>query len=219
MAKSVRRDPKTRPDGGLYIYNALAFSTLLSSQETDAHRVPVFVSVPRGDSFNLPGISVLSNQLRFDLLEPLAGFSIKELPSHQHTDPGEVVQYAREAPQRLSPGGSPGPGPPSGVPSPSGQDEPYGSQPPSSNRSGKLVMPDVAGSKPHPTTELPPLFPPLTIKAEAHPVQEAQPQVAAALAPVSAGDRRAGGLDDGRPQRLRRKRQRLAVDQGQPHSF
>src|ERR1700728_4460510 len=31
-------DPKTRPDGGSTSFNALAFSTLLSSQETDAHR-------------------------------------------------------------------------------------------------------------------------------------------------------------------------------------
>src|SRR5271156_3645707 len=30
-------DPKTRPDGGSTSLNALAFSTLLSSQETDAH--------------------------------------------------------------------------------------------------------------------------------------------------------------------------------------
>ena len=37
MAVSVRRGPETRLDGGLYIVNALAFSTLLSSQETDAH--------------------------------------------------------------------------------------------------------------------------------------------------------------------------------------
>src|ERR1700685_2280532 len=31
-------DPKTRPDGVSTSLNALAFSTLLSSQETDAHR-------------------------------------------------------------------------------------------------------------------------------------------------------------------------------------
>ena len=30
-------DPKTDPDGGSTSFNALAFSTLLSSQETDAH--------------------------------------------------------------------------------------------------------------------------------------------------------------------------------------
>jgi hypothetical protein len=35
-----RRDTEASRDGGLYIYHALAFSTLLSSQETGAHRVP-----------------------------------------------------------------------------------------------------------------------------------------------------------------------------------
>src|ERR1700723_1808585 len=34
---SVEQGPKTRPDGGSTSFNALAFSTLLSSQETDAH--------------------------------------------------------------------------------------------------------------------------------------------------------------------------------------
>jgi hypothetical protein len=48
-------DPKTDPDGGSTSYNALAFSTLLSSQETDAHRCEIFIS-RRGDSFNLPGM-------------------------------------------------------------------------------------------------------------------------------------------------------------------
>ena len=42
----MRRDPKTRLDGGLYIFNALAFSTLLSSQDTDALRVPEFLFRP-----------------------------------------------------------------------------------------------------------------------------------------------------------------------------
>src|ERR1700721_1296293 len=35
---SAEQGPKTRPDGGSTSFNALAFSTLLSSQETDAHR-------------------------------------------------------------------------------------------------------------------------------------------------------------------------------------
>jgi hypothetical protein len=60
-------DPKTRPDGGSTSFNALAFSTLLSSQETDAHHRETRVSHPglislfcfrhrRGDFFNLPGM-------------------------------------------------------------------------------------------------------------------------------------------------------------------
>ena len=48
-------DPKTDPDGGSTSFNALAFSTLLSSQETDAHRFEIFISCC-GDFFNLPGM-------------------------------------------------------------------------------------------------------------------------------------------------------------------
>src|SRR6185437_8506468 len=45
MAISVEPDSgEPGPDGGLYIYHALAFSTLLSSQETDALRSPNFRS-------------------------------------------------------------------------------------------------------------------------------------------------------------------------------
>jgi hypothetical protein len=69
MAKiSAGQNPKTRPDGGSTSLNALAFSTLLSSQETDAHLRETLISHPglisfislffrhrRGDFFNLPG--------------------------------------------------------------------------------------------------------------------------------------------------------------------
>jgi hypothetical protein len=63
---SVEQGPKTRPDGGSTSFNALAFSTLLSSQETDAHLCEIDISRPglnlfvlffchrRGDFFNLP---------------------------------------------------------------------------------------------------------------------------------------------------------------------
>ena len=49
MANKIPRDEIRRPapTGVLYIYNALAFSTLLSSQETDAHL--------RRNSRSLPG--------------------------------------------------------------------------------------------------------------------------------------------------------------------
>src|ERR1700733_7031518 len=66
MAISVRRNPKTRPDGGLYISNALAFSTLLSSQETDAHLWRNLRSPP-GQPLNLTP-EILSCQLRFQKL-------------------------------------------------------------------------------------------------------------------------------------------------------
>ena len=59
------RPLRARPDGGSTSLNALAFSTLLSSQETDAHLCEIFISRPglislfcfrhrRGDFFNLP---------------------------------------------------------------------------------------------------------------------------------------------------------------------
>ena len=43
-----------------------------------------FRSVPRGDSFNLPGISILSNRPRPDEFGPKARFGLLELPSRQH---------------------------------------------------------------------------------------------------------------------------------------
>src|SRR5580693_8803641 len=45
-------NPKTDPDGGSTSLNALAFSTLLSSQETDAHRQVRF-RVPVGATLEL----------------------------------------------------------------------------------------------------------------------------------------------------------------------
>jgi hypothetical protein len=61
------------PTGVLYIYNALAFSTLLSSQETDAHRVPNFRSSLGATHLIYPGFpscqigsdSICSNRLPF----------------------------------------------------------------------------------------------------------------------------------------------------------
>ena len=66
MAKSVT-EPSGPWTGVVHLLNALAFSTLLSSQETDAHHRETHVSHPglislfrfrhrRGDFFNLPGI-------------------------------------------------------------------------------------------------------------------------------------------------------------------
>jgi hypothetical protein len=196
----IRRDrnQSSRPDGGLYIYNALAFSTLLSSQETDAHRCSELSFFARGDSFNLPGISFLSNRLlvRF-ARNRFAGFGISGFPEPSAYSPFGVVRTTHVAPRRLSTGGSPGPGPPSGVPSPSGQQEPYGSCPPSSNRSWHRVMPH------------PPRLQTSRIEAQPDPVQQPKPGVTAPLVRVGTGDRGPGQLDDTRPQRLRRERQRL----------
>src|ERR1700759_326655 len=64
MAKSVEaRLRRASPDGGLYIYHALAFSTLLSSQVADAHLRRNLRSLP-GQPLNLT-LEFLSCQLRF----------------------------------------------------------------------------------------------------------------------------------------------------------
>src|SRR5580698_8962507 len=63
MAISVEPAPKNQPRRGLYIYNALAFSTLLSSQEADAHLRRNLRSPP-GQPLNLTP-EFLSCQLRF----------------------------------------------------------------------------------------------------------------------------------------------------------
>src|ERR1700749_2104782 len=56
MAISARRIRKSRDDGGLVHHHALAFSTLLSSQETSATPSRVLVFPLRGDSLNLPRV-------------------------------------------------------------------------------------------------------------------------------------------------------------------
>src|ERR1700753_145406 len=66
MAISVEPAPKNQPRRGLYIYNALAFSTLLSAQETDAHLRRNLRSPP-GQPLNLTP-EFLSCQLRFQKL-------------------------------------------------------------------------------------------------------------------------------------------------------
>ena len=132
------------PTGVLYISNALAFSTLLSSQETDAHLALNFRSLLGATRLSYPGFPSCQIGSRFDLLEPFRRIGICGFPEPSAYSPFGVVRTAREAPQRPSTGGSPGPGPPSGVPSPSGQQEPYGSLPPSSNRSWDQIMPRLA---------------------------------------------------------------------------
>ena len=185
------------PDGGMYISNALAFSTLLSSQETDAHRVPNFRSSLGATLLIYPGFPSCQISSRFDFSKPFRRICFSGFPEPSAYSPFGVVRTTRAAPQRLSTGGSPGPGPPSGVPSPSGQQEPYGSCPPSSNRSWDRVMPH------------PPRLQTSRIEAQPDPVQQPKPGVAAPLVRVGTGDRGPGELDDTRPQRLRRERQRL----------
>jgi hypothetical protein len=135
MAISVRQDPKTRPDGGLYIYHALAFSTLLSSQETDALRSPNFRSSLAATLLIYPGFPScqIGSGSKYSNLLPDLAFRVFPEPS-AYSLLGAVLAHTWLRAGLLA-GGSPGPGPPCGVPSPSGQDEPYGSQSSSSNRS------------------------------------------------------------------------------------
>jgi hypothetical protein len=122
------------PTGVLYILNALAFSTLLSSQETDAHRCEAYRSTS-GQPLNLtlvfPSCQLhLSGRFRKDA----------EAVRRIHQTPDVTLRglagllRAHAKPGKEAPGGSPGPGPPSGVPSPSGQDELYGCRAAQSNR-------------------------------------------------------------------------------------
>jgi len=121
---------RPRPDGGSTSLNALAFSTLLSSQETDAHHRETLISHPGlisfifprhrcGDLFKLPGkfLPVKSGvPIKSVPIQPLSTY-----PSRERTGLFGAVQHAHATPARLSSGGSPGPGPPSGVPSPRGK--------------------------------------------------------------------------------------------------
>jgi hypothetical protein len=109
------------PDGGLYIYHALAFSTLLSSQETDAHHRRNFRSLP-GQPLNLT-LEFLSCQLRFRKLSGRLRSRRVGLSRHQGSASVSLVATVgtRKTFGSRSLGGSPGPGPPSGVPSPRGK--------------------------------------------------------------------------------------------------
>ena len=117
----------------MYIYNALAFSTLLSSQETDAHR--------RGACRSTSG-QPLNLTLVFPPCQPRFSGSFREV-SKRATDPPDTRAHRPRSadaatgtrePWKKVPDGSPGPGPPSGVPSPSGQEELYGWRAAQSNR-------------------------------------------------------------------------------------
>ena len=122
------------PTGVLYILNALAFSTLLSSQETDAHRCEACRSTS-GQPLNLT-LVFPPCQLRFSGSFPKNAETVRRI----HQTP-EVTLRRLASPLRAhaklrkeAPGGSPGPGLPFGVPSPSGQDELYGWRAAQSNR-------------------------------------------------------------------------------------
>ena len=72
----------------MYIYNALAFSTLLSSQETDAHHHEIFISYP-GQPLNFTP-EHLSCQLRFPVFyRDVAGTKILRPPAANPREPRE----------------------------------------------------------------------------------------------------------------------------------
>ena len=112
------------PTGVLYILNALAFSTLLSSQETIAHRWRNLTFSSGATLKPYSSVSLVSTSIsrKFPGSKPYGGSA-----RHQVLPPSaRWPLWAHARLRKEVPGGSPGPGPPSGVPSPSGQDELYG---------------------------------------------------------------------------------------------
>ena len=71
MAITVTSPSRNPHDGGMYIYHALAFNTLLSSQETDAHHHRILIQYP-GQPLNFTP-EYLSCQLRFPELSQSQG--------------------------------------------------------------------------------------------------------------------------------------------------
>jgi hypothetical protein len=132
--KSVGSDPKTRPDGGSTSIYALAFSTLLSSQETDAHRR--FRSrFPVGATLKLyPRESFVSTSCP-EAFRKVADCRILRPPSSGLQRLRTGARWLRKQAAWWLPGSR------SAwrlrlrsVPSPSGQEEPYARREPSSNR-------------------------------------------------------------------------------------
>ena len=134
MAISAETESEDPPRRGFSTFiNALAFSTLLSSQETNAHRQRNLRSLP-GQPLNLT-LEFLSCQLRFRKVPGRLRSQRCSLSRRQGSASVSLVAlWAHETFGSRFLGGSPGPGPPSGVPSPSGQDELYGWREPPSNR-------------------------------------------------------------------------------------
>jgi hypothetical protein len=133
LNKSVGTRTEARSRRGFVHFHALAFSTLLSSQETDAHLRRNFRSLP-GQPLNLT-LEFLRCQLRVRKLS--GAFRSWHCSPSRHHESSSVSLEAARAHARPSEDFSwwlPGPGPPCGVPSPSGQDELYGYLEAPSNR-------------------------------------------------------------------------------------
>ena len=127
-------DPKTNPDGGSASFNALAFSTLLSSQETDAHR-QVSSRFPVGATLkHYPRVSFMSTTFPEAIREVADRQSLRPPASGLQRSVHARSLWKQSA--RWLPGSRPARrlNRHRGVPSPSGQDELYGYGEPSSNR-------------------------------------------------------------------------------------
>jgi hypothetical protein len=173
-----------------------------------------FHSVPRGDSFNLPGFSFLSNRLRPDLFGPLSLIWLFG-NSRAISIPALSECCARCTRTKSSvetfywwlPGSGPA----------FRRSLPLGAR--RTLRVSATIVKSFLRTDDAPCRGSPNLPPRSTVKPQAQAVKRAQPQVSASLVPVGTGDRRAGGLDDAGAQRFRREGQWLAVDQGQPRPF
>ena len=106
MAITVTSPSRNPHDGGMYIYHALAFNTLLSSQETDAHHHRILIQYP-GQPLNFTP-EYLSCQLRFPELTGRL-LTLRSSGRPQLT-PASLANNARPTARGLL-GGSPGPGP------------------------------------------------------------------------------------------------------------
>jgi hypothetical protein len=129
MTITVRDTPKTHPATGVsYIYNALAFNTLLSSQETGAHHRGTLIPL-RGNSPTL-----LRSILRVNRVSQIfPGRCRHRHPPAASSSPPRASRHARPPAWRAGwwlPGSRPAE---FRRPVPSGQEELYGSRIPSSN--------------------------------------------------------------------------------------
>jgi hypothetical protein len=134
--KSATEQPrKAIPRRGFNTYNALAFNTLLSSQETDTHHRRTFV--PRPGWLFFPNLPWDFHPVK---LRP------SDFPSHSVPAPTESSAHTkvRDASSRWLPGSRPA----SRRSVPLGACELYGYGEPSSNRTRIFVIPVPAGGKP-----------------------------------------------------------------------
>ena len=148
------------PDGGLYIYHALAFSTLLSSQETDALRSPNFRSSLAATLLIYPGFPPCQIGPSSKYSNRLPDLAFRISPSHQHTACLEWCLRTRssaEACLRVAPRVR---ARLAAFPPPRGKRNLTGPRHPRQIVPEILTSPAPGSSKPLPTAGTLPLFPP-----------------------------------------------------------